>query len=104
MKNGLNRREFLSTAAIAGAVGTLGASSLLTSCTSGGATSEVLTPLIPVDQLYNPTLTDKAADGKPLKAVLVGCGGRGSGAIRDFLAAANNVTCVALADVFEDRV
>ncbi len=104
MKNGLNRREFLSTAAIAGAVGTLGASSLLTSCTGGGTASEVLTPLIPADQVYNPNLTDKAVDGKPLKAVLVGCGGRGSGAIRDFLAAANNVTCVALADVFEDRV
>lgn len=35
---------------------------------------------------------------------MIGCGGRGSGAIRDALAAAPNVQAVALADVFEDRM
>ena len=107
MKNGLNRREFLSTAAVAGAIGTLGAGTLLASCTPSGeaaSTAEKLVPLIPADQVYSPNLTDKAPDGKPLKAVLVGCGGRGSGAIENFLNAANGVTCVALADTFEDRL
>ena len=106
MKNGLNRREFLSTAAVAGAIGTLGAGTMLASCTSGGATpaADKLVPLLPADQVYIPNLTDKAPDGKPLKAILVGCGGRGSGAIADFLKAADGVTCVALADTFEDRL
>jgi myo-inositol 2-dehydrogenase/D-chiro-inositol 1-dehydrogenase len=46
----------------------------------------------------------QAPDGAPLKAGLVGCGGRGSGAVFDFLAAGPNLTIAALADVFEDRL
>ena len=48
-----------------------------------------------------------AAEGGPRKIALVGCGGRGTGATCDHLAAAeilgDNVKIVAVADAFEDR-
>lgn len=47
---------------------------------------------------------DQAPDGPLLKAGVIGCGGRGSGAALDFLAAGPNLTIGALADVFEDRL
>src|SRR5262245_32713455 len=43
-------------------------------------------------------------DGPLLRAGLVGCGGRGTGAARNFIQAAPNVRIVALADVFQDRL
>lgn len=51
-----------------------------------------------------PVLLDQAPDGKPLKAGLVGCGGRGTGAAVDFLNAGPNLQIVALADVFQDQL
>jgi len=102
----MNRRNFLSNTAVMGA-GTLGAGSLLTSC--GGA-KESLTPLRPeaewnIPKLYEKgIIPDKAKDGKPLKAGVIGCGGRGSGAAQNFLDAAPNVSIVALGDVFDDRL
>ena len=103
MRNTLNRRQFLSSAAIISAAGATGAGSLLTSC-SGGSKTQELIPLKPADQLYIPTLTDKAADGKPLRAGVIGCGGRGSGATMNFLAAADNLTISALCDTFQDKL
>jgi predicted dehydrogenase len=46
----------------------------------------------------------QAPDGPPLKAGVIGCGGRGSGAAIDFLSAGPNLTIGALADVFPDRL
>jgi len=46
----------------------------------------------------------KAPDGPVLKAGLVGCGGRGRGALANFLDAAPNLKITALADVFQDRI
>ncbi len=101
-KKQISRREFLSYSAVAGAVGVLGVPSLLTSCADGSSKN---TPLRPAGEVYVPDLSmDKAMDGKPLKAGVIGCGGRGSGAAQDFLNAADNVTIVALGDVFTDRV
>jgi predicted dehydrogenase len=48
--------------------------------------------------------THAAPDSPEIKVGLIGCGGRGSGAIRDAIKAAPNVKAVALADVFEDHV
>jgi myo-inositol 2-dehydrogenase / D-chiro-inositol 1-dehydrogenase len=45
-----------------------------------------------------------AAGSDILKVALIGCGGRGSGAIRDCLNADPGIRVVALADAFEDRV
>lgn len=101
-KNKMSRREFLSYSAVAGVVGTLGVSSLLTSCADGSKKGPV--PLRAPGTFYIPTLTDKAIDGKPLKAGLIGCGGRGTGAAVNFLEAADNVSITALGDVFQDRI
>jgi predicted dehydrogenase len=102
-KNSLNRRDFLSSAAFVGAAGTLGAGALLSSC--GGSKESAIIPLLPEDKWNIPaSLPDKAKDGVPLKAGLIGCGGRGKGAAQDFLNAAPNVSIVALGDVFPDRV
>src|SRR5580698_3543347 len=46
----------------------------------------------------------KAPDGPLLKAALVGCGERGTGAAQQFLKAGPHLSVVALADVFPDRV
>jgi len=44
------------------------------------------------------------AQNDTLKAGLIGCGGRGQSAVRQWLEASENVTVIALADLFEDRV
>jgi myo-inositol 2-dehydrogenase / D-chiro-inositol 1-dehydrogenase len=82
--NSLDRRDFLTMVAAAGAA-----------------------PLIDVQldrQTNKPLATIKAPDGRPLTAGLVGCGGRGTGAAVNFLDAASNVKITALADVFPDRL
>ncbi len=50
------------------------------------------------------SFVDKAPDGKPLKAALIGCGSRGTGAAFNFLNAGNDLSIVALADVLPDRL
>jgi predicted dehydrogenase len=102
-KNVLNRRDFLSSAMMTGAAGTLSAGSLLTSC--GNGKKAALTPLIPESEWNIPAfLPDKAKDGTPLKAGLIGCGRRGTGVAMDFLNAAPNVSIAALGDLFQDRL
>jgi myo-inositol 2-dehydrogenase/D-chiro-inositol 1-dehydrogenase len=79
----LNRRTFI------GAVAVAGAGALLASC----------------KKTYPPvTFVDVAPDGPQLKAGLIGCGERGTGAAKDFLKAGSNLKIVALADVFKDRI
>lgn len=99
--NRLTRRDFISNAGIVGLSSTIGVSSLLSSCAGDG---EKLVPLRPLSDLYIPTLDEVAVDGKPLKAGLVGCGGRGTGAAFNFLDAGPNLQIVALGDLFQDRI
>ena len=103
-KSTVSRRAFLSNAAIIGASGTLGAGGLLTACSSGGSNENKLTPLRPAGEVYIPDLPDKAIDGKPLRAALVGCGGRGTGACLNFLDAGNDLSIVACSDFLQDRM
>ncbi|MDR1096919.1 MAG: Gfo/Idh/MocA family oxidoreductase [Tannerella sp.] len=92
----LNRREFLSSAALAGTAGLIGS---LTSCRAERG------PLLPESEWNVPAfLPDRADDGAPLKAGLIGCGNRGLGAVGDLLAAAPNVSIVSLGDLFQDQV
>ena len=103
-KNSLSRRDFFTTTAVVGAVGavgTLGAGSILTSCSEG---APKLVPIVSLQGAYIPNLVDKATDGKPLKAGVIGCGGRGSGAAQNFLDAGPNLQIVALGDLFQDRI
>jgi predicted dehydrogenase len=92
-KNQLSRRYFLEKTALIGAAGLAGISAL-NSC---GKKSKA------VDYDF-PPLYDKAPDGKKLRAGLVGCGNRGTGAAFNFLEAGNDLELVALADVFSDKV
>ena len=100
----LNRRAFLSNVALVGASSTLGAGSLLTSCSGGGKNETQYTPLRPLNEVYIPDLPDKAMDGKPLRAALIGCGGRGTGAAFNFLDAGSGLSIVSCADMFKDKM
>ena len=93
----LDRRKFLSTSALLGTAGIIG----LASC---GSKKSTVTPLKNVGEYYSPELPDKADDGKELKVGLVGCGGRGTGAIQNLLEAANGIVVTAYGDVFADRI
>ena len=110
-KNTLNRRQFLTSAAVAGAAVTMGAGSgLLTSCAGGnnnanaGGSSAAKGPIERLKAWRIPTLTDMAVDGKAIKVGLVGCGGQGTGDVISLAKAANGIEIVALGDVFEDRI
>jgi predicted dehydrogenase len=48
--------------------------------------------------------TTHAQDKKPIKIGLVGCGGRGTGAVADAINADPNLRLVAMADPFQDRI
>lgn len=105
-ENSISRRSFLKSSAMAGALGAIGTGSAvgaLTSC-AGGEKAETLKALKEPGTYYIPELPDKATAGKELKAGVIGCGGRGSGAAFNFLNAADGVTIVALGDTFQDRV
>jgi predicted dehydrogenase len=95
----ISRRRFLTGAATVGAAA-VAAPALLASCSGGNK----LTPLKKEGEYYVPELPDKAIEGKELKVGLVGCGGRGSGAIINLLDAADGIKVVALGDVFADRL
>jgi predicted homoserine dehydrogenase-like protein len=77
------------------AAGTIGVYGMLSSC----STTE---PKKKEEQL--PKLLTQAPDGKVLKAGLIGCGGRGTGAAANFLDAGPNLQITALGDVFQDRL
>jgi predicted dehydrogenase len=84
---GFSRRDFIGTAAVAGA--------FLAACGTQKS-AETAPKLVTGPQV--------APDGPVLKAGLIGCGGRGTGAAGNFLDAGPNLEVVALADVFEDRL
>ena len=99
----MKRRDFLSGAALAGVGGTLGIPSLLSSCTTQSSESKTTKTYTP-QELGMYSFSDIAPDGKPLKAALVGCGDRGTGAAQQFLKAGPNLAVVAMADIFADRM
>ena len=91
-KSLISRRNFLSNAATAGALG-LVVPTLLSGCSRTSKKTAAL-----------PAMLDQAPDGPVLKAGLIGCGGRGTGAAINFLDAGPNLQIVALGDTFQDRV
>lgn len=92
-KKNIDRRKFLENSAIAGSLGILGAS-MLTGCSKKRH----------ADELGLPLLDDRAPRGKKLKAGLIGCGHRGTGALLNFLSAGPDLEVGALADVFPDKI
>ena len=93
-KKDYSRRKFISSTAMA-TIGTVGAVQLLNSCTEKSSKSK---------DIKLPELLSQAPDGKILKAGLIGCGGRGTGAAINYLDAGPNLQIVALGDVFQDRL
>jgi predicted dehydrogenase len=87
----LNRRNFITKTTL----GTLGAAGILTSCAG---------PENKKAEIQLPELLDQAPDGPVLKAGLIGCGGRGTGAAVNFLDAGPNLQITALGDVFQDKL
>ncbi len=106
-KEKITRRQFLTRSAVLGTAGAIGGftgvSSIVSSCGNSGG-SDKITPLQSDIPVYIPEMGDKAKDGKPIRAGIIGCGSRGSGAAYNFLAAADGVSIVAMADIFEDRL
>ena len=100
MSEKMNRRDFLQASTLLGVGGLVGTSALLSACNEGNK----LTPLKQPGEFYVPELPDMAIDGKELKVGLVGCGGRGSGAVANLLEAANGIKVHALGDTFADRL
>ncbi len=92
-KNNVSRRGFITNAAL-GTIGTIGVAALINSCAKNKKLGDAILP----------PLLDMAPDGKPLRAGLIGCGSRGTGAAKDFLSAGSNLEIVALADMFVDQL
>ena len=95
----MNRRDFLQATGMLG-VGLVGTSALLSSC----GKKTVNTPLREAGTYYIPNLEDKADNGKEIRLGVVGCGGRGSGAVENVFAAADGIKVVALGDTCADRL
>ena len=91
IKDGLDRRSFIAKTAL----GTLGSMGIITACSNPGEKKR---------EIQLPQLLDQAPDGKILKAGLIGCGGRGTGAAINFLEAGPNLQITALGDVFQDKI
>jgi myo-inositol 2-dehydrogenase / D-chiro-inositol 1-dehydrogenase len=87
----VSRRKFIGDAAIISALGATAMGSILSSCSTKPTYSA-------------PAFLDQAPDGPILKAGLVGCGNRGTGAAIDFLNAGPNLEIVAMGDVFQDKM
>jgi predicted dehydrogenase len=98
----MNRRNFLSSSVLAGAGIPLGIASTA-SLTSCAETGEAKTKPVTPEEAGMFSFVDKAPDGKPLKAALIGNGDRGTGAAMQFLQAGPNLSLVALADVFPEK-
>jgi len=86
MANDFKRREFIGLGAAA-------AAGVLIGCSTGKKRTLELKPFL-----------DQAPDGIEIKAGLIGCGGRGTGAAFNFLNAGPNLKITALAGVFQDKI
>ena len=91
-KASISRRIFLGKAATVGAAGFV-VPSIITGCAR--ETTKAVSPVSWLDQ---------APDGPVLKAGLIGCGGRGTGAAINFLSAGPNLQITAMGDTFKDRI
>ncbi len=92
-KREIGRRKFISETTMAAAA--LGSMGIIASCREKE-------PEKAEEKL--PVLLAQAPDGPLLKAGLIGCGGRGTGAAVNFLDAGPNLQITALGDVFRDRL
>ncbi|KAA6346186.1 Inositol 2-dehydrogenase, partial [termite gut metagenome] len=99
----MKRRDFLTNTALIGAGIPLGIVPLAFNSCKGKQAANATKTYSP-DELGMFSFVEIAPDGKPLKAALIGCGDRGTGAAIQFLSAGPNVSIVALGDLFLDRM
>ena len=88
MSNSIDRRKFIG-------VGTVAAAGIMVGCSANGKAKR---------ELKSVSFLDQAPDGKEIKAGLIGCGGRGTGAAINFLEAGSNLIIHAIGDTFQDRI
>ena len=93
-ESSFSRRKFLANAAAISAVGVVGINAL-SSCSD---------PKKPAVALNLPPLLEIAPDGPALKIGIIGCGGRGSGAMLNILDAGPNLIIHAMGDTFADNL
>jgi len=96
----MKRRKFLENSALLSAMAVV--PPLASSCT--GSNKKTSVKKISSEELGMFSFVDVAPDGIPIKAALIGCGDRGTGAASQFLESGPNVSIIALADVFPDRM
>lgn len=89
-KGEFSRRAFVGSVALAGA---------LAACSA----PEQKAPAVQTRPSVEPG-PETAPDGPVLRAGLIGCGGRGTGAALNFLDSGPNLELAAMADLFEDRL
>ncbi len=89
--NDSSRRKFIGNAAALSVMGALGMGAVISSCRRK-------------PKYTAPVFPDMAPDGPLLKAGLIGCGSRGTGAAINFLDAGPNLEITALGDIFEHRM
>jgi predicted dehydrogenase len=92
----VSRRSFFKSSAL-GVVGTVSVPVFLASCAGSGERDTL-------KEVEVPDILKSAPDGKPLKAGLVGCGARGTGAACNFLDAGTGLSITAIGDVFKDKL
>jgi len=92
----LDRRDFLKKS-VCTAVGAMAVPAIITSCSKKEAK-------IDLNSVEVPEILPKAPDGRPLRAGLIGCGGRGTGAAGNFVDAGDGLSIVALGDIFQDKM
>ncbi|MEA4917365.1 Gfo/Idh/MocA family oxidoreductase [Proteiniphilum sp.] len=100
----MKRRKFLANSAVLGTAIPLGVATpaVLSSCTEN--TEKGSGKIYSAEELGMYSFVDIAPDGKPLKAALIGCGDRGTGAAVNFLHSGPDLQIIALADVLTDRM
>jgi predicted dehydrogenase len=87
-----SRRKFIGNTAALGLMSALGAGYVLSSCNSRKSKHQ------------SPVFLNRAPDGPILKAGLIGCGGRDTGAVINFLNSDPNLQVTALGDIFKNRI
>lgn len=90
----INRRKFIGKTALAG-IGLAGAGAVLSACSRKTPDSKAL---------GLPPVLKAAPAGKKLRAGLIGCGARGTGAAINFISSGPDLEIIALADVFQDQI
>ena len=60
--------------------------------------------LVTAGAMFSPYVAQGFTEDKPIRVGLVGCGGRGCGAVGNAMAADSKVELIAMGDLFEDRI